>query len=71
MESDSAQSDNDSTRENCSKLNEGRFRLEVRRKLFTQRELRYWNRLLRDLRDAPSLELIKSRLDEALGNLIS
>ena len=33
--------------------------------------MRHWNRLPREAVDAPSLELIKSRLDEAMGNLIS
>ncbi|KFV12459.1 hypothetical protein N340_06516, partial [Tauraco erythrolophus] len=52
------------------KLKEGRFRSDIRKKLFTQRVVRYWNRLPREAVDAPSLEVFKARLDEALGNLV-
>jgi len=34
------------------------------------RVVRHWNRLPRDMVDAPSLETFKIRLDQALGNLI-
>ena len=33
--------------------------------------VRHWNRLPREAVDAPSLELNRCRLDEALGNLTS
>ncbi|KFV17614.1 hypothetical protein N340_12302, partial [Tauraco erythrolophus] len=52
------------------KLKEGRFRLDIRKKFFTLRVVRYWNRLPREVVDAPSLEVFKARLDEALGNLV-
>lgn len=43
--------------------------LDVRRKFFTQRMVVHWNRLPKDVVDAPSLEVSKTRLDGALGTL--
>ena len=51
-------------------MKEGRFRLGVRKKFFTVRVVRHWNRLPREVVDAPSLEVFKARLDGALSNLI-
>ena len=48
----------------------GRFRLDIRRKFFTQRVVTHWNRLSKKVVDAPSLEAFKARLDVALGSLI-
>ncbi|KGL94328.1 hypothetical protein N301_01181, partial [Charadrius vociferus] len=55
---------------NGYKLEEGRFRLNIRKKFFTLRVVRHWNRLPRDVVEAPSLEAFKARLDGALGNLV-
>ncbi|KFV92078.1 hypothetical protein N327_10695, partial [Fulmarus glacialis] len=49
---------------------EGRFRLDIRKKFFTMRVVRHWNRLPREVVDAPSLEVFKARLDGALSNLV-
>ena len=51
-------------------LRQGRFRLDIRRKIFTQRVVTHWNRLPKEVVDAPSLEAFKARLDAALCNLV-
>ena len=51
-------------------MKEGRFRLDVRGKFFTERVVRCWSGMLREFVDGPSLEVSKVRLDEALGNLV-
>ncbi|KFQ04738.1 hypothetical protein N330_05866, partial [Leptosomus discolor] len=52
------------------KLREGRFRLDTKKKLFTLRVVRHWNRLPKEVVDAPSLKVFKTRLDGALSNLV-
>jgi len=58
------------TRGNGSKLKEGRFRLDIRKTFFMMRMVKHWNRLLREVVDAPSLETFKVMLDGTLSNLI-
>ena len=55
---------------NSFELKEGRFRLDIRKKLFTVRVVRHRNRLPSEAVDAPSLEAFKARLDGTLNNLI-
>jgi len=44
--------------------------LDVRRKFFTQGVVRHWNRLPKEVVDAPSMEAFRARLDVALGSLV-
>jgi len=57
-------------RVNGFKLEEHRFRLDIRKKFFIVRVLRHWNRLPSEVVDALSLEGFKARLDGALSNLV-
>ena len=62
--------DSDRTRGNGFKLGEGRFRLDIRKKFFTQRAGTHWHRLPKEVVDAPSLQALKARLAVALGSLV-
>ncbi|KGL90155.1 hypothetical protein N301_00098, partial [Charadrius vociferus] len=55
---------------NGFKLEEGRVRLNIRKKFFTLRVVRHWHRLPSEVVEAPSLEVFKARLDVALGSLV-
>ncbi|KFP88721.1 hypothetical protein N310_02506, partial [Acanthisitta chloris] len=51
---------------NGYKLKEGKFRLDIRRKVFPVRVVRHWHSLPREAVAAPTLAVFKARLDEAL-----
>ena len=49
---------------------DGWFKLDIRRRFFTQKVVTHWNNFPREVVDAPSLEAFKARLDVALGSLV-
>jgi len=54
---------------NGFKLKDNIFRLDIRKKFFTVRVVRHWNRLPREVVDDPILEMFEVRLDVAFSNL--
>ena len=44
--------------------------MDIRKKFFTVRVVRHWNRLPNKVVDVPSLEALKAKLDGTVSNLL-
>ena len=60
----------DRTRGNGMKPCQGKFRLDIRKRVFTERVVGPWNRLPREVVTAPSLSGFKEGLDDGLSHMV-
>ena len=59
------------TRNNDLKLSQGRFRLDIRKQLFSERVVKHWNGVPRVVVESPSPKVFRKRFNVALPDTVS
>ena len=51
-------------------MHQGKIRVGIRKNFFTERVVKHWNRLPREVAESPSLDVFKNHLDMMLRDVI-